>query len=465
MSEFVVVVPKQDELFAVEWAFGTTLKRPDVIMGSGVELYRRQFPMGTITFALLDRQTNTYSSILTGEVIKSETPRIAFLVGTALGNPSKVPLGSIVVSNGVIDISERRYTDEGQSVYRTRETQRADELTHDARDFISRRFGQAAVHACIRGMTRRPTPLLSGASKALNEFVSTHRPSVFCEVIVSGNDYRMSRLEGLANDLWHQVPVAYAYDMEAAGFALAAYVNYVPWLVVRGISDHGNPASKSDLHRQVAAGTASRFLAEFIEGGLERSADVSPSAEPSTTIALLRDEAYRLDGSWRGVMAYLDDVGEPVIFEDRAEFTQNGSTVHGKVQSTKLQGDFRHPQLEYRMSFSIAKHGYAGGIWADTTATRRYFGVMLGQLGNDSTVLQGAWLGTHKEGIRKGLFVWHNTARDNTVHEYSLNSLRIGWGLIAQLRQETLPEPHVNAPTVKDPTVTDISEETNSNEQ
>ena len=393
--------------------------------------------MGNITFALLDRQTNTYSSILTGEVIKSEVPRIAFLVGTALGNPVRAPMGSVVVSSGVVNISERRYTDQGNSVYMARETQRADALTHDARDFIARRFTAASVRACIRGMARRPAPLIANASRRLNEFVLEHEPKVFCEVIVSGNDYHMSRLESLSADLWHQFPAAYAYDMEAAGFALAAHVNDVPWLVVRGISDHGHPGTKSDDNRKVAAGTASHFLAEFIAGGLVRAADAGPAAEPSTTIALLRDEAYRLDGSWRGVMAYLDDDGQPVIFEDQAEFTQNGSTVHGNVRSRKLQGDFRHDELEYRMSFSIAKHGYAGGVWSDTTATRRYFGVMLGQLGNDSTVLSGAWLGTHKEGIRKGFFVWHNTARDGRVNAYTLNSLQIGSDLIAELRLET----------------------------
>lgn len=243
----------------------------------------------------------------------------------------------------------------------------------------------------------------------------------------------MSRSQGLSADLWRQFPIAHAYDMEAAGFALAAHVNDVPWLVVRGISDHGHPGTKGDENRRVAAGTASRFLAEFMQHGLLRAADAGPTAEPSTTIALLRDEAYRLDGSWRGVMAYLDDEGQPVVFEDRAEFTQNGSTVQGTVKSTKLQGEFRHDELEYRISFSIAKDGYAGGVWADTTATRRYFGVMLGQLGNDSTVLRGAWLGTHKEGIRKGLFVWHNTARDDKVTEYILDSAQTGADLIAEL--------------------------------
>jgi nucleoside phosphorylase len=436
MSDYIVVVPKQDELFAVEWAFGTTFDRPDQRLTSGVELFRRQLEMGDITFALLDRQTNTYSSILTAEVIRSEAPRLAFLVGTALGNPSKAPLGSVVVSDGVIDISERRYTDAGQSVYIMRDAKRADALTHDATAFISRHFTAAAARSCIRRMARKPTPLITSGSKRLNEFVAQNQPTVDCEAIVSGNDYRMSRNEELANDLWRKVPVAYAYDMEAAGFALAADFSELQWLVVRGISDHGYPATKTDLNRRVAAGVAARFLAEFIRTGLVRAAEGEPGTEPATTIALLRDEAYRLDGTWQGVMAYFDDNRNPVIFEDHAELEQTGSTVQGLVKSRKIRGVFRHDELEYRTSFAIAKHGYAGGVWSDTTATRRYFGVMLGQFDEDSTILQGAWLGTHKEGIRKGLFKWYNTSRDGQKNDLSIDSLQIVYQLIYQLGQE-----------------------------
>jgi nucleoside phosphorylase len=431
-----VVVPKQDELFAVEWAFGTTFHRPDQRLNSGVELFRRQFEMGDITFALLDRSTNTYSSILTADVIRSEAPRLAFLVGTALGNPSKAPLGSVVVSDEVIDISERRYADDGQSVYIMRNTKRADALTHDANAFISRHFPADTARTYIRSMARRPAPLITSGVKLLNEFIARNQPQVDCETIVSGNDYRMSRNEQLANDLWRSVPVAYAYDMEAAGFALAADYNELQWLVVRGISDHGHPETKGDLNRRVAAGVAARFLAEFIRTGLVRAAEGEPGVEPTTTIALLRDEAYRLDGTWQGVMAYFDDHRRPVVFEDHAEFKQSGSNVQGLVKSRKIRGVFRHDELEYRTSFAIAKHGYAGGVWADTTATRRYFGVMLGQFDEDSTVLQGAWLGTHKEGIRKGLFRWYNTSRDGLRSDLIIDRQQIGSQLIDELGRE-----------------------------
>lgn len=100
MSDYVIVVPKQDELLAVEWAFGTPLRIPDERTPSGIELYRRDLPMGTITFALLDKQTNTYSFILTADVIAKESPGLIFLVGTAMGNARRVPVGSVVVSDG-----------------------------------------------------------------------------------------------------------------------------------------------------------------------------------------------------------------------------------------------------------------------------------------------------------------------------------------------------------------------------
>src|ERR1700753_254533 len=78
MAEYVIIVPKQDELIALEWAFHTRLDRPEERTRPGVKLFRRYFPFGSVTFALLDRQTNTYSSVLTAGVIAQETPRLIF---------------------------------------------------------------------------------------------------------------------------------------------------------------------------------------------------------------------------------------------------------------------------------------------------------------------------------------------------------------------------------------------------
>jgi nucleoside phosphorylase len=409
MSDYVIVVPKQDELFGVEWGFDTSLSRPDARTRSGVELYRRDFPFGSVTFALMNRQTNTYSSVQTADVIARETPWLIFLAGTALGHAERVPVGSVVVSDGVIDISEKRYTDLGREHYISHGLLRSDALTLDARDFISRTFTNERVHALMRSMARKPN-LLRGSRK-VSEFVARHNPVAVCEPIVSGNEYRMTGAGQEVDQVWAHAPTARAYDMEAAGFALAASFSAVPWLVVRGISDHGTIETKSDFNRRLAAGIASRFLFEFLRGGLGRAKKLPELPEPSTTIPLLRDQAYRLDGAWKGAMAYLDDDGSPVVFEEEAEFIQDGDNVQGTVTSRKIAGLSRHDELEYRVSFSIARHGYAGGVWSETVATRKYFGVMLGEFGEDSTVLSGTWMGTHRGGVRRGFFKWYNVDR------------------------------------------------------
>jgi nucleoside phosphorylase len=413
MSDYVIVVPKQDELFGVEWGFDTSLSRPDDMTRSGVELYRRNFSYGSVTFALLNRQTNTYSAVQTADVISRETPRLIFLTGTALGHVERVPVGSVVVSDGVIDISEKRYTNHGHEQYVPHGPMRSDALTLDARDFISRTFTQERTHALVRSMARRPV-LLRGSQK-VSEFIKRHGPVAVCEPIVSGNEYRMSGVGGPADPVWTQVPTARAYDMEAAGFALAASFSAVPWLVVRGISDHGTVETRSDFNRRLAAGIASRYLSEFLHGGLVRAGRLPGLQEPSTTIPLLREEAYRLDGVWVGAMAYLDDRGEPVIFHERAEFAQEGLNIQGMVRSRRIVGSSRHGELEYRISFSIARNGYAGGVWSETVATRKYFGVMLGNLDEDSTVLSGTWLGTYRGGVRRGFFKWYNVHRDGEL--------------------------------------------------
>src|SRR5262249_11035632 len=269
---------------------------------------------------------NTYSSLLTASVIARETPRLIFLIGTAMGKEPVVPLGSVVASDGVIDISVKRLTDDGQGTYVPHAPNKSDELTLDAKDFIGRSFGPEQVERHIKSMARPQRRLVSGGAKRVKEFVDAHHPTALCECIISGNEYRMGS-SGQRDDIWRFAPTARAYDMEAAGFALAAAYNGAQWLVVRGVSDYGTPATKSDFNRAVAAGIAARFVREFLREGLVRAESLPLISEPAVTIPRLREEAYRLDGVWDGLMAFLDDSLEPVVFSERAELVQDGANV------------------------------------------------------------------------------------------------------------------------------------------
>jgi nucleoside phosphorylase len=411
MSDYVIIVPKHDELMAAEWGFETNLREPDERTRSGVDLFRRDHPTGTVTFALLDKQTNTYSSVLTADVIARETPHLVFLLGTAMGRAPQTSIGSILVSDGVIDLSEKRITDEGPGAYVQHPLRKSDELTLDAREYIARSFGQDQINRHLRSMTKKPAALVKGATR-IRDFITRYSPKAMCEPIVSGNEYRLATNVNHADDLWAVAPTARGYDMEAAGFALAAANSGTQWLVVRGISDYGTPDTKSDFHRSVAAGAAARFVYEFLKYGLVRARALPTATEPAITISRLRDEAFRLDGVWTGAMSYLDDNLNPVVFEERVELTPDGANVRGVVKSRHIQGESRHNALEYSIAFSIARNGYAGGVWSETVAARRYFGVMLGQLEDDSTTLSGTWLGTYHGGVRRGFFRWHNIQRD-----------------------------------------------------
>lgn len=158
---------------------------------------------------------------------------------------------------------------------------------------------------------------------------------------------------------------------------------------------------------------------------ISRAAGIPKFQEPASTIPLLRDEAYRLDGSWMGAMAYLDDEGNPVVFEERAEFIQVGMDIQGVVRSQRVCGLPKHETLEYRVSFSIAKHGYAGGVWSESIAARKYFGVMLGHFEEDSSILAGTWMGTHRNGVRRGFFKWRKPI--GTERKSTSNSTSITW--------------------------------------
>jgi nucleoside phosphorylase len=430
MADYAIIVPKHDELRSIEWAFGTSLREPDERTPSGIELYRRDLPAGRITFALLDKQTNTYSSILTADVISKEQPRLIFLVGTAMGNPHQVPVGAVVVADGITDISEKRLVAENGSIrYVPRGPVTSDELTLDARDFIARHFTPHRTHSVLRAMIRRPALLPRGSGR-INELIAGG-PTVACEPIVSGNEYHMDCHEASAGAVWDQMPGARAYDMEAAGFALAAHYNGIPWLVVRGISDHGTTATKSDENRTAAAALAGRFLAEFLSLGLLRAGRLLVQ-RPAAGISSLRDAVHRMDGTWWGAMAYVDNDENPVVFEEHAELIRSGAGTTGIVSSRRVLGSPRQDTLEYRVAFSITKHDYVGGLWSETGG-RDYFGVLLGQFDRTNGALTGTWLGTHQSGVRRGLFAWKYVRRDGRPTGRTVDLDTIAHDLVAGL--------------------------------
>jgi nucleoside phosphorylase len=436
MADYAIIVPKHDELRSIEWAFGTSLREPDERTPSGIELYRRDLPAGRITFALLDKQTNTYSSLLTADVISRESPRLVFLVGTAMGNPRQLPVGAAVVSGEIFDISEKRLlVDSGGSTrYVPRGPLSSNELALDARDFIARHFTPGRTQSVLRAMNRRPA-LLSRSSGRIGEIVAAG-PTVVCEPIVSGNEYHMDSHEASASAIWDQIPVARAYDMEAAGFALAAHYNSVPWLVVRGISDHGTTATKSTENRSAAAALAGRFLAEFLARGLLRAGRLLEQRQASG-ISTLRDATHRIDGTWWGVMAYFDNDEKVVAFEEHAELTRSGAEISGIVSSRRIVGNPRQDTLEYRVAFSIAKHEYLGGVWSET-AGKDYFGVLLGRFDQVNGALSGTWLGTHQSGVRRGLFTWKYVRRDGRPTGLSVDLDAIARELTGRLTDDKI---------------------------
>lgn len=277
MSQVVIVVPKYDELHAISWAFGQDLSAPEETTPSGTRIYRRSVGGVSVSFAFMDCQNNTNSAVVAAEVLQKEQPRAVFLVGTAMGHPTKTSLGSVIISKSIEDIVERSHLGKNEVTWKNVPRGSSPDLNLRARNFAKEQFKRPQITQAFR----EARTLTEFGSQALNLFVKTHKPEVLYEDVASGNDYFMGEASEMANnDLWKTFTKVRAYDMESAGFARIAEVYKVPWLVIRGISDFG--FDKSNDHRILAAAMAGRFLAKFLDYLLDEQWIVADSAGASS---------------------------------------------------------------------------------------------------------------------------------------------------------------------------------------
>lgn len=398
-----VVVPKYDELTATGWAFGVDLSAdPDEVTPGGTQLYRRTVGGVSITFAFLDRQNVRYATIGTAEVSILEEPEAVFLVGTALGKPGSIGIGSVVVPDTIVTADERRI---GATSWRYQSTEpaRVNDYFKAAARRLSRQFSERRVAELIRKLAQdsevpnRPSP------DEAEEFIKQHKPKVTHEELASGSDYFMFDDDTPPSEPWQTCTKARAWDMETAGFVTATLISNTPWLVVRGISDLGVRDSKSDINRTIAAALAASYVADYIQNQLPvMSAASGPLAQAE----------FRLDGVWEGFWAFLDDEGEFTVLQDTANISQRQErSAFALVSSTLVQGAFDPRGTTYVATLELRDAGYIRGTWQDVDATTQYYGTLLGRLSDKSHHLEGLWLGNHQDGIRVGVVEWWNVER------------------------------------------------------
>ncbi len=237
---------------------------------------------------------------------------------------------------------------------------------------------------------------------------------------MSGNDYIMVPGAGLDEHvLWQQFSSYRAYDMEAAGFMLAAQSSATPWLVLRGVSDHGTRETRID--RTFASAAAAKLLREFLVAGANAPKRIRAPRPRFSGASLLT----RWGGEFRGYMGYFDDDGDLVIYEELGELQQVGQVVTARVRSTVLRGNSKQVTLNYVIDLTVAHDQYAAGAWTSDQSDSRYFGSIVGELGFTHGALGGLWTGTHAEGIRVGRFTWYSMKCEAALRRFATEAGRI----------------------------------------
>jgi len=267
MVDVAIIVPKEDELRAVEQAFGTKFVESKGALRGGKLYYtfRQRLKTETgssdvsVAVVFMNDQGNSIANDVANDVLSELDPPLIFLTGTAAGRPGKVNIGSVVASSLIMDAQEWRLEEAANP--RIRHHEPPEKIRADVTRFIGQmpesdwRDKLFGVLEALYRQTEPPKELL------------TKPPEAHFGIIASSN-YLIVNPQ-LLETLWKNDDRIRCIDMESGGFGLACKKSVQrQWLVVRGISDYGTPASKKDLYRVAAAASAAVFLQTFMEEGL-----------------------------------------------------------------------------------------------------------------------------------------------------------------------------------------------------
>jgi nucleoside phosphorylase len=178
---------------------------------------------------------NVNTAMVMSSVFKLVKPRLAMLVGMAAGLEDKVRCGDVVVAEEVLAYEFARMTEDGP-MYQQRAQVVKRELIASA-ELLPRLAGTWADQC--RDLVReaiRPRDEGLPSEREIKEWY----PQVHRGVVLAGARLlEDGSLPKLREDLHDRVRAA---EMEGAGFAAACEEgDRVPWMVIRGIADYGNP--------------------------------------------------------------------------------------------------------------------------------------------------------------------------------------------------------------------------------
>jgi len=262
-KDILIIVPKADELNALEWAFSKRFEEADDrvwrqkichfidIEVPGIES-QTELASGVVVF--MNDQGNTKAAQITQAALNRYQPDLAILFGTAAGAPGEIAAGSVLLAELVYDVQE--WASRGQGTSPRAELYRPDEdVLGDLRRYVARFPKTEWQDAC----KEIPDEICGGTGQVADLWKKAI--DVRMKAVASMNT--LHRDPGTLTRLHSMDDRILGIDMESAGFA-AECANRTKWMVIRGISDYATDESKKDPYRIAASCCSSR--GSFLKG-------------------------------------------------------------------------------------------------------------------------------------------------------------------------------------------------------
>jgi nucleoside phosphorylase len=231
----IAVLPKF-ELAAVERIFGILPGAEPDPGGSGDvwlrQIQTRHSGLVSIAVTFIGEQGNSAASASTTRLLAEIRPRLVVLTGTAAGIRDKVKLGDVIVCGLVVDYEGARVTVDGS-------LPRIDRKETDDLFWKQVQLFDGTAHASnwLKYFNEAQQQL-----SCVEQPPASVQPESHAAWIASGE--KLLADGSLAEIAKKHDERIRGGEKEGFGFATAANKEHVPWLIVRGVSDHGDPQSK-----------------------------------------------------------------------------------------------------------------------------------------------------------------------------------------------------------------------------
>ncbi len=219
---------------------------------------------------------NIASASATKTLIRNYNPNLLVLVGIAAGLKNKVNLLDVVISENVVGYEYERLTPEGK--------EQRPKFEHPPHHILQdiRFFEQQVDTVYWNNLFKTLQASLDSKQLPLESISSI--PKALLGTVASGEKLLA---DGSLADIQKKYDEKIrAGEMEGIGFSIVSEQDRIPWIVIRGISDFGDPSTKDgrlkDQYHFSAANSASSWLRIFLESAYSGSEAEVESKATST---------------------------------------------------------------------------------------------------------------------------------------------------------------------------------------